>query len=379
MTEDVYVALVCTIFTTLSPTLIMASSFLIIGGWISIHSHDPILIGLLAGATIAIIGRVAILLMHRKEVQRPGFTGVRAGKLERRFAVFYLAFALFFGLFAARAFAIGSVDERLLLVGLLFGYGAGVAAGISLRPWIGIPSAIIAIVPTIVTSLFLPGPGNWGVGLLTALFLAGGIESMLRRYQATSRQFALQNMLSTVDRRDELTGLPNRIGLRERFGQLIAPTPGAEMIALHCLEIDGVEAINHRLGYPTGDALLKAVAERLARLMGPGEFVVRLSGAEFGIVQSGLLQPRRAELLAHQAVDVVTRSYLMSGQDLRISAHVGYALEIQQDADLDRLLNVAHHAANRARQEASRVVGDGRSKWASEPKSWANPGAARAF
>lgn len=371
MTDDVYVALVRTLFSRLLPTLIMATSFVVIGGWITIETRDPLLLTLLLAAGLALMWRVAVLVLHRHEVQSPRFDAARAGQIERRFAFPFMGFALFFGLFAARAFTIGSSDARLMLIGLLFGYGAGVAAGLSLRPWIAIPSVLVAITPTIFAGMFLPGPGNWGIGLLTAIFLAGGIESMLRRHQATSRQFALQSLLATVDRRDELTGLPNQISLRERFGQLTASTPGAELIAVHCLLLDRVEAVNDDLGYPAGDALLKAVAERLTRILGPDEFAIRLGGAEFAIVQSGILQPRRAERLARRIVAGVTKPYLLTGRDISIAAHIGYALDVQQAADLDRLLAIVLRTARRARQEGRVVVAEYRPRWTADaPQAW---------
>lgn len=365
LTEDVYSALVCTLFSTLLPTLIMATSFLLVGVWIVAETRDMALLGLLVLAGIAAIARIVVVMLYRREAGDSALTAVRAGQLERRFAIPYLSFALLFGLFAARAFAIGSAEHLPVLVGLLFGYGAGVAAGISLRPWISIPSALIAILPTILTSLFLPGPGYWGVGLLTALFLAGGIESILRRYQATSHQFTTQNLLSSADRQDALTGLPNELSLRERFTRISGPTMGAEMVAIHRVMIDRLDAINDSLGYAAGDIVLKAVSERLLRLTGAGEFPVRLGGAEFAIVQPGILQPRAVETLAQNIVAAITRPYVVSGRDLTIGAHVGYASELQQGADIDRLLSRAHAAALQAAREAREVHGHSEHRWTS--------------
>jgi hypothetical protein len=80
-----------------------------------------------------------------------GLADARA--LERRFAFFYLAFALLFGAFSARAFQVATSEAHMLIVGLMFGYGAGVAAGISMRPKIAIPSLVIAILPAAITAL----------------------------------------------------------------------------------------------------------------------------------------------------------------------------------------------------------------------------------
>lgn len=94
--------------------------------------------------------------------------------IERRFAIFYIAFAAAFGGFAARGYAVVDAELHALLVALVFGYGAGVAATVSLRPRISISSILIAIVPMILASLFQSGAAYGGTGLLATLFLAGG-------------------------------------------------------------------------------------------------------------------------------------------------------------------------------------------------------------
>ncbi|ATE65895.1 GGDEF domain-containing protein [Rhizorhabdus dicambivorans] len=371
LTEDVYAELVCSLFETLVPTIIMAISFLLVGCWIVSQRPDPLLFLFFMLASVAAMWRIALLLFYRHEVQAKGFGAVRAGQLERRFALPYFAFALFFGLFAARGFFVGANEHRLLIVGLIFGYGAGVAAGISLRPWIGIPSALIAIVPMIVASFLVPQ--RWSTGLLTLAFLLGGIENMLRRYQAASRQFAMQRLLATIGRRDELTGLSNTVRLRERFAEITASTPRAETIAVHVLILDGIEAVNESHGYPAGDAVLQAAGERLDRLMVGRRLAARLGGVIFAVVQPELLQPRRAEELAGEMVAAVSRPYTVGRAEFVIRAHVGYAIDVQQGADLDSLLKKAEEAAHRARQDSRDIVEHSRPTWAMDSLARGGP------
>jgi diguanylate cyclase (GGDEF)-like protein len=137
------------------------------------------------------------------------------------------------------------------------------------------------------------------------------------------------------------------------------------MVAMHCLILDRVEAINEDQGYLAGDAVLRAAAERIDRLIGgeTGMFAARLGGVEFAIVQPGLFQPRHAELFAAEIVEAIARAYVVAGQELRIGAHVGYAFALQQDADLDRLMKNAVDAAHRARREARDTAGHLAGRW----------------
>jgi diguanylate cyclase len=362
LTEPVYIELVCSLFGTLTATIIMAASFLMAGSLIVADHHDPLLFGLFMAANLAAMWRIVILLLHRQEVQARRFSAVRAGRLERRLAIPYFAFAFFFGLFAGYGFILGANPHRLLIVGLVFGYGAGVSAGLALRPWIGIPSIMLAIMPMILAAFIVPG--RWGIGVLTMLFLVAACESMVRRYQTSSRQFTMQRLLSSIDRHDGLTGLPNQVLLREHFDAITESTPGAEMIAIHCLVVDDIDAINDSHGRPAGDVLLKAIAQRLAR--SDKGFIARLGGLRFAVVQPRILHERHAEALAQQIVATVSRPYLVSGDEIQLRAHIGFALDVQQGADLDRLIDLAGRAANHARREARDVVGLERPGWATE-------------
>ena len=58
------------------------------------------------------------------------------------------------------------------MVGLLFGYAAGIAAGVFLRPAISISSMVVAVVPASAVALTTPDTTYIGVGALLVLFLA---------------------------------------------------------------------------------------------------------------------------------------------------------------------------------------------------------------
>ena len=78
---------------------------------------------------------------------------------------------------------------------------------------------------------------------------------------------------------DALTGLPNRAGA-QRHLRLAAATGRAQAAVL--LDLDKFKTVNDTWGHQTGDALLVAVAARLAHACTPiAASVARLSGDEF--------------------------------------------------------------------------------------------------
>ena len=342
--DGTYIELVRSLFATLLPTSIMAISFLAVGIFISSETPDRLLICLIALGTVAAGGRLTILLMYRRRANDEALDLPNAQVLERRFAIAYLSFAVVLGAFGARAFLIVTAETHALIVGLLFGYGAGVAAGLSLRPWISVTSIIIAIVPTIITAWTTDESAYWGTGILLAVFLGGGVESMLSRYRLETKKITMRRLFSTLARRDELTGLANRLALRERFEESAANAAGGEIIAMHCLDLDRFKPVNDRYGHPVGDALLKIVSERLAASLRGDDFAARLGGDEFVIIQKGIRHSGEADMLARRIVRAVAQPYSINGHDIMIGTSVGYALSSECGNNLDRLMRCADAA-----------------------------------
>lgn len=343
MPEGTYVELVASLFSTLLPTVIMAVSFVGVGLVVLSETPDRAL-GLLAIAgSIAAAARLAVLLLHRKPVAEDALSLADARQFERRFALAYFSFALVLGAFGARAFAVATPDAHMLVVGLLFGYGAGVAAGLSLRPWISVPSIVTAILPTIIVAISYSDIVYRAAGILLALFLAGGVESMIARYRSTARRVTMSQLFATLARSDHLTSLPNRLSLREHFDECVA-SGGGNRIAVHCLDLDRFKPVNDRYGHPAGDALLKAVSERLKGLLRRNDFVSRVGGDEFVIVQTGMTHEGEAEMLARRIIRAIAQPYSIDGHEIVIGISVGYALSSATGSDLDRLIALADAA-----------------------------------
>lgn len=354
--EGTYVELVRSLFQTLLPTAIMALSFLGIGILIVRETGDPFLAFLTAAGTLAALGRLTVLLMHRRRAEEEALDIATARIFERRFAIQYFSFALVLGTFGAWAFLVAPPETRALIVGLLFGYGAGVAAGLSLRPWISVTSILMAIVPTIVAAWLSSELISRAAGTLLAVFLAGGIHSMLSRYRSETRKITMRRQFSTLARQDNLTGLPNRLSLRERFETFATVNSGNGTIAVHCLDLDRFKPVNDRFGHPAGDALLKAVSERLNGLLRRSDFAARLGGDEFVIIQQGITHADEAEILARRIVRTVAQPYVVDGHDITIGTSVGYALSSEYGNDLERLMKCADEALCQIKREGGGVA-----------------------
>ena len=104
---------------------------------------------------------------------------------------------------------------------------------------------------------------------------------------------------------DGLTDLPNRMLLGERIEDALVRAGRNGQVAILSLDLDHFKSTNDTLGHPVGDALLQAVAKRLAASVRDGDTVARLGGDEFAIVQVGAEQPQGARSLAQRVIDAV--------------------------------------------------------------------------
>lgn len=299
---------------------------------------------LLLCGTVAAIARVAIVLIYRGLAARESFSVDEAHKLERRFALGYLSFAIIFGLFCAYAMAIGPAIANASIIALVYGYGAGVASGLSLRPRISIPGVVVATVPTIIVLSLQTDTMHWTLGLMTMVFLIGGIRSILTRYHATARDITMRRSFSTQARSDHLTGLPNRLAMEERFEVFASEAGAISSVAVHCLDLDHFKPINDSYGHPAGDAVLKAVAGRLLGVVRGCDFVARVGGDEFVVVQTQVRDGDEASALATRIAFTIAAPFAIHGHQIAIASSIGYVLSASHGSNFGDLIACADQA-----------------------------------
>jgi diguanylate cyclase (GGDEF)-like protein len=150
---------------------------------------------------------------------------------------------------------------------------------------------------------------------------------------------------------DPLTDLPNRLLFRERLESALHRVERGGQCAVLCLDLDQFKGVNDTLGHPVGDALLKAVTERLRGIVRHTDTVARLGGDEFAIVQSSFNQREEAAALANRLRRELSAPYEIAGHQVVIGVSIGIALAPGDGSDPDRLLKSADIALYQAKSD----------------------------
>ncbi|MEI6310312.1 MAG: EAL domain-containing protein, partial [bacterium] len=150
---------------------------------------------------------------------------------------------------------------------------------------------------------------------------------------------------------DPLTGLPNRLYLRERLGHSIEAARQAQTyLALLLVDLDYFRNVNETLGHQAGDRLLTHVAERLRQQMGEGE-LARLGGDTFSVLLPGLASPAEAMKAAEGLQEILRAPFPLNGEELTITSSIGIALFPNDAADPETLLKYADSALHKAKSQ----------------------------
>ncbi|MBA3508279.1 MAG: PAS domain S-box protein, partial [Betaproteobacteria bacterium] len=151
---------------------------------------------------------------------------------------------------------------------------------------------------------------------------------------------------------DSLTGLPNRNLFRDRLAQTLTQAErNGWQVGVVFLDLDDFKNVNDTCGHAAGDKLLTLVAHRLQQSVRSGDTVGRLGGDEFGIVFSNIAEAADANLVAQQVIAALERSFLLDGDEIRISASLGIALYPEDGKGPEVLLKNADTAMYRAKEQ----------------------------
>jgi diguanylate cyclase (GGDEF)-like protein len=345
------------LFSMRLPIAGMGLVFTLIAALAAYEWNDAFYAALGVAAVLVTAARLLTIAAYGRE--RPVTDINRLKRWETRYAWGNYAFALLLALLNIHALSYHNPSLHLITVSLVFAFGAGVVSRISVRPVICTISLLVATVPA-VAALVLHTLAGHEAALHTELFaieaalvamITGlSLQTVAHLYRSAVQHHVARHDMALLAKHDALTGLPNRLLLRERFqnASLAAAQTGARL-AVHFIDLDGFKAVNDGHGHPAGDSVLEQVSRRLESAVRADDTVARLGGDEFVVLQGDVAQQGEAEMLARRIIKKLTLPYEVDGKLMHISASVGIAMMPEFGHDLEGLLACADAALYRSK------------------------------
>ncbi len=184
-------------------------------------------------------------------------------------------------------------------------------------------------------------------------WFAVSAQDITERHMAEAELRAVMATLAEQAVRDPLTGLANRKLLEERLRAVLARDGRTgHSTGVLFLDLDDFKGVNDRLGHLVGDAVLRALAERLTAAVRPSDTVARLGGDEFVILVEDA-QPEDVEALATRLGEAVAEPLHLGEHLINVGVSIGSAVSAAGQDDSSTLLGKADrgmYATKRARQ-----------------------------
>jgi diguanylate cyclase (GGDEF)-like protein/PAS domain S-box-containing protein len=167
-----------------------------------------------------------------------------------------------------------------------------------------------------------------------------------------------QERLNYLAYYDVLTGLANRNLFLDRVAQYMRSAVSAgHKLALGLIDLERFKNFNDTLGRPTGDALLKQVAEWLTHKMGDINLLARVDADHFAIVLPEVKSDGNlARLVENLMAAFLGHSFRLNDAALRIGVKAGIALFPDDGADADTLFKNAEAALKKAKSSGDRYL-----------------------
>jgi diguanylate cyclase (GGDEF)-like protein/PAS domain S-box-containing protein len=177
----------------------------------------------------------------------------------------------------------------------------------------------------------------------------GQIETITVISKDITERKRVEKELTYMATHDSLTGLPNRMLFNDRLLFSLAQAQRRhKKIALMLLDLDNFKDVNDTLGHSVGDQLLRAVGNRLRRLLRKEDTVARVGGDEFLLLLPEIARAENAITIAKKILAAFRKPCIFDDYEIPISTSIGIAIYPDDSDDADTLLkhaDIAMYAA----------------------------------
>ncbi|MDB5908397.1 MAG: hypothetical protein JWP34_2511 [Massilia sp.] len=144
---------------------------------------------------------------------------------------------------------------------------------------------------------------------------------------------------------DSLTGLPNRSLFNHLVDQMLSEARRArEYGALMVIEVDRVGAVSDTLGHAVASELLAEIGRRFRNALRDADILARIDGTKFAVALPHIEKRQHAGFVAQKLLATLAEPIVIGLHGLRVGAHVGVAVFLDDSTDTVTLMRYAEVA-----------------------------------
>lgn len=223
------------------------------------------------------------------------------------------------------------------------------------RPLVALMNAMQIVKKTHDYSLRVPVSSKDEVGQFTTGFndMLAQIETQQRDLRAElAERTEAEHRLVHIAHHDSVTSLPNRHYFNRTLAQRLKNSLAAgQPLTIIFLDLDNFKYVNDTLGHHVGDALLRAVADRLLLNLRSGDVLCRIGGDEFAVIAEGVLDRLQTEHLARKLIFKLNESFDLFNEKIFIGTSIGIAVSPRDGDEPQTLLRNADAAMYHAKSQ----------------------------
>lgn len=166
-----------------------------------------------------------------------------------------------------------------------------------------------------------------------------------------TRQKARERDIQKLAFCDPLTGLLNRLALKDAMRKAVDGSGGTESFAVMMLDLDDFKQINDMTGHARGDELIVLLASRLGQQLREDDTLARLGGDEFVLLLKDIQgNPDAATRAGNLLASLHEKPFVLGDNDIYTSASIGIALFPEDGKEPEALLKHADMAMYEAKK-----------------------------
>ncbi len=144
---------------------------------------------------------------------------------------------------------------------------------------------------------------------------------------------------------DYLTGLPNRMQLKERLNsELACASKTGLSMALFFIDLDGFKKVNDDYGHDFGDTVLSMASNRLNNIKRSTDFLARVGGDEFVLIINQLSTKDIIPVVAEKIIETIKAPFFVDENTVKIGVSIGISIYPLNGKDPETLIKQADQA-----------------------------------